>query len=182
MGKLPVSSSLRLCSPRPPLPSPPACPGRCAEQVVAAPIRSLEALQDRGEDSAQLRNCAREAGARVGGVPPGPAPGARPANRERTQTRSGWAPTRPLPGSVTLVIKPLGARRSASLVAVQKTTLPFSVPRTRIALTHSSGTFRRWRCSLLLQCGEPRGRAEGVGNAKAVGPRAGAKEEGRGWR
>lgn len=157
VGKLPVSSSLRLSSPLPA----PASPGRSTEQVVAAQSGSLEALQDRGEDSAQLRDCAREAGARVGGVPPGPAPGARPpANRGRTQTRSGWAPTLPLPGNVTLVMEPLGARSSPSLVAVQNTKLPFSFPRTLIALTHASGTFRRWCCSLLV-CVESSGARQG---------------------
>lgn len=137
--KRPVSSSLRLFL----LPSPPAFPGRCTEQVVAAPTCSLEALQDRGEDCAQLWNCAPGGGCASGRGSSRTRPRRPPANRERTQTRPGWAPTRPLPCGATLVMKPLGARCSPSPVAVQKIKLPFSFPRTRVALTHSSGTFRR---------------------------------------
>lgn len=52
MCKLPVSSSR---SSRPSRSSlPPSFPRRSAEQVVGAPIRSLEALQDQVGDGAEL--------------------------------------------------------------------------------------------------------------------------------
>lgn len=70
----------------------------------------------------------------------GTRPRRQPANRERPQTRSGRVGARPLPGSVPLVTEPLGARRAPCPVAVLETRLPFSFPRTRLAVTHSSGT------------------------------------------
>lgn len=64
-------------------------PGRSAEQVVGARIRSLEALQDRVVDcpGPELRRVGARADCRspLGGVSRGPAPGATPANREQTQ-------------------------------------------------------------------------------------------------
>lgn len=64
-------------------------PGRSAEQVVGARIRSLEALQDRIVDcpGPELRRVGARADCRspLGGVSRGPAPRATPANREQTQ-------------------------------------------------------------------------------------------------
>lgn len=134
--------------PSPPLLSSPGFPGRSAEQVVGACIRSLEALQDRVEGSTHRssgtspRRRSRCCGYWVGRgflVAPPLVPHTPIGSRLRKLCAPGGPRGLSVPCGLVYPLRGASVHRAqpASSRAVRKAKLPFSFPKTPIALTHA---------------------------------------------